>query len=350
MQFSDWERPDPPGVRPVRGVPLWRWAAAAGVCLVLGVVAFIVPIPGVYAYLPGPVRDVERLIEVDGAPTYSSEGSLFLTTVSVDTQITFAEWVGAGFDNTRTIVSRDAVTGGQSLDELRRRQQAEMSDSKMEAEVVALGALGLARPSGAGVRIVETVPESPAQGLLESGDRIVAVDGKKAPTTCDVGRLVDAHRPGEAISLRIVRDGRRRTVSVPAGEAPGAPGRPFLGIVMRDVNFSFEAPVEVDFVTGEIAGPSAALMFALTLYDRLTPDDLTGGRRIAGTGTLTCDGEIGPIGGIEQKIAGAEARGAEIFLAPEANATAARAVARSVRVVAVGTFSDALDYLQGLDS
>jgi PDZ domain-containing protein len=89
-------------------------------------------------------------------------------------------------------------------------------------------------------------------------------------------------------------------------------------------------------------------MFSLGLYDLLTPDDLTSGRRIAGTGTIGCDGGVGPIGGIEQKVAGAEHKGAEIFLAPQANADSAKAVAEDIHVVSVSTFQDALDYLEGL--
>jgi PDZ domain-containing protein len=115
---------------------------------------------------------------------------------------------------------------------------------------------------------------------------------------------------------------------------------------MTDVNFEFDPDVEVDLDTGEIGGPSAGLMFALGLYDNLTPEDLTGGKQIAGTGTIQCGGSVGPIGGIEEKIAGAERAGAELFLAPAADADAAKKAAHDLTVVSVASFDDAVDYLE----
>lgn len=350
MQRTEWDLPDSPDVRPVRGSSLWRWAAVIGISAGLVLAAFFVPIPILYAYLPGPVRDVEKLIEVEGGRTYSSEGSLFLTTVSVDTEVTFVEWVAAMFDDTRAIVGRDAVTGGRPLDDLRREQEAEMRTSKRDAEAVALSAIGLAEPTGDGVKVLDTVPKAPAEGKLEPGDRIVAIDGERAQTTCDVGRLVDRRAAGDDVKVTFVRDGRRKTLALTAAAAPDDAQRAFLGVVMEDVNFSFDSPVTVEFATGEIAGPSAGLVFALTLYDRLTPEDVTGGRRIAGSGTISCDGGVGAIGGIEQKVAAAEREGADVFLAPAGNAEAARSVAGDMEVVSIATFRDALNYLEGVHS
>jgi Lon-like protease len=347
MHEDRWDVPTPPGVRPVRGSPLRRLVILLVTVVIVTFISFAVPIPMFYAYLPGPVRDVEKLIEVKGARTYSSEGSLLMTTVSVDTEVTVVDLISSAFDDTRSIVPRDAVTGGQSLDDLRRRQAEEMRDSKVEAEAVALSAIGLAAPTGEGVRVIDTVPRSPAAGEFEPGDVIVRIDGEKAQTTCDVGLLIDRRDAGDTIDITVVRDGGRKTLSLTTGPAPEDESRAFLGIVMEDIDFSFESPVTVDFPTGEIAGPSAGLMFALTLYDRLTPDDLTGGRRIAGTGTIACDGGVGAIGGVEQKVAAAERRGAEVFLAPAGNAVAARTVAGDIKVISVGTFRDALEYLEG---
>jgi Lon-like protease len=114
------------------------------------------------------------------------------------------------------------------------------------------------------------------------------------------------------------------------------------------VNRRFDPGLAVEFATGKIGGPSGGLMMTLALYDQLTPDDITGGRTVAGTGTIACDGGVGAIGGIEQKVAGAEEAGAEIFLAPAANVPAARKVARDIEVVSISTFDEALRYLEGL--
>jgi Lon-like protease len=326
----------------------WRSLLALIVVAALLAVAFLVPIPIFFAYLPGPVQDIEGLVTVTGASTYSSEGSLYLTTVSVDTEVTFAEWVVALIDSTEQIVSRESVTGGESLDELRRQQREEMTDSKESAEIVALGALGIATPEGDGARIDGLVPDTPAAQRLREGDVITGIDGEEISTLCDVGRAVGAHEPGESVRVTVLRDGDTQSLTLEAAENPNSPGRAFLGIAMTP-DFDFDSGLQVGFKTGRIAGPSAGLMFSLALYDQLTPDDLTGGRKIAGTGTINCDGSVGPIGGIRQKVAGAEEQGAEVFISPLANAADARSVADDIEIVEVDSFYDALDYLSAIE-
>jgi PDZ domain-containing protein len=326
----------------------WRSLIALVVIVAIIAVAFLVPIPIFFAYLPGPVRELEELVIVDGTSTYSSEGSLYLTTVSVDTEVTFAEWVVALIDSTEQVVSRESVTGGGSLDQLERRQREEMADSKESAEIVALGALGIAQPEGDGARVDGLVPDTPAARHLEEGDVITRIDDEDVSTLCDVGRAVGAHEPGENVRVAVLRGEDPRTLTIQAAENPNSPGRAFLGIAMEP-DFDFDSGLEIEFKTGRIAGPSAGLMFSLALYDRLTPDDLTAGRMIAGTGTINCDGSVGPIGGIRQKVAGAEREGAEIFIAPVANAADARAVAGEIEIVAVDSFYEALDYLEKLE-
>ncbi len=318
--------------------------------LVLVLAAFYVPIPVFYAYLPGPVRDVEQLVDVGSTESYSSEGSLLLTTVSVDPQVTLAEVIKSSFDESTAIVMKEEVTGGQSLDELIEAQKVEMRRSKQAAQEVALAALGLARPTGDGARVIETADNAPADGLLIEGDIIVSVEGQPVATTCEVGRVIGSYEPGRELTIGLKRDGEKRTLDVGTIQDPNDPDSAIIGVFMDDVNRSFDPGFDVTFDTGKIGGPSGGLMMTLALYDQLTPEDLTGGRKVAGTGTIGCDGGVGPIGGVEQKVAGAEEEGAEIFLAPAGNAAAAERVADEIEVVAVATFDDALDYLEGLPS
>jgi Lon-like protease len=345
-----WSQAEPPDVKPVRGGSGTRLAvmAIAGVLLLLA--AFFAPIPVFYAYLPGPVRDVERLVEVADTRTYSSEGQLLLTTVSVDPQVTLAQMVESAFDDATAIVMKEDVTQGQSLDQLIEDQRQQMQMSKQAAQEVALAALGLGEPTGDGARVVETFPESPAANLLEPGDVIVSVEGRSVGTTCEVGRAIGSYDPGRKLEIGVKRDGRLETLTV--GTIPNVedPSSAIIGVFMEDVNRRFEPGLEVEFDTGKIGGPSGGLMMTLALYDQLTPDDITGGRTVAGTGTIACDGGVGAIGGIEQKVAGAEEAGAEIFLAPSANAPAARKIAGDIEVVSISTFDEALRYLEGLPS
>lgn len=340
----------PLAAQPVKEPGIWRWVATLAVFLALAIAAFTVPLPMFYAYLPGPVRDVQQLVEIDGAESYSSEGNLYMTTVSVDVQVTFVDMVQALVDPNSEVVEKERVTGGQSFEDLERQQRKEMQDSKRHAEEVAFGALGLAIPEGDGAKIEVVGEDFPATGILEEGDVIVRVDGREIDTTCDVGRAVSERSPGDQIAITVRRDGRLQTLKVRSGSDPQNPSGGFLGIYMSDLNYEFDSGVEVEFQTGNIAGPSAGLMFTLALYDQLTPEDLTEGKAIAGTGTIECDGGIGAIGGVKQKVAGAEAEGAEVFLSPAGNFAEAQAAAGDgIEVVSVATFAQAVEYLETLD-
>ena len=338
----------PPGVTPVRGPRGLKWLILGIVVVLVAAASNWIPVPIFFAYQPGPVKDVEELVQIEDAKTYSSEGSLLLTTVNVDDQVTLRDWVFALFDPQTTIVPREEVTGGASLKELLKQQRAEMAQSKQNAQEVALTALGIAEPEGNGAEILRTVERSPAADVLEPDDVIVEVNGQEVSTTCDVGRIIDDTDIGEEMELTVMRDGERETVSLVTTEHPQSPSSPYIGVVMQDLGHRFDPGFEVEIETGEIGGPSAGLMFALALYDRLTADDLTNGLDVAGTGTIACDGGIGAIGGIEQKVAAAEEQGAEIFLAPAPNAVDAEAVSDDIEVVAVSTFDDAVEYLEGL--
>lgn len=350
MLEPEWGPTDPPGARPVRGHPGIKLVVGAVALAAVIAIAFLVPLPIFYAYLPGPVRDVEKLVDVGSVQSYSSEGSLLLTTVSVDPQVTFSEMIGSAFDDSTAVVLKEDVTGGRTLDELIEQQEGEMRESQRAAQEVALSALGLAEPTGDGARVIRTIPRYPAAGVLEKGDVIVTVEGEKVQTTCEVGRAIDSHEVGETVEVEVERNGARRSFSFDAAEDPRNPGSAIIGVLMEDVNRRFDPGMAVSFDTGRIGGPSGGLMMTLALYDQLTPDDITGGRKVAGTGTIACDGGIGPIGGIEQKVAGAEDAGAEIFLAPAGNFAAARKVADDVEVVSVRNFDQALGYLEDLPS
>lgn len=346
---EDLQLPDPPGVKPVRGLPIWRWVITTVVIAALIAIAIFVPIPIIYVYLPGPVTDAEDLVEVSGEQTYSSEGSLYMTTVSVDTTVTFIELVIAAVDRSQAVVMRDDVTRGQTLEELREEQNAQMDQSQVDARQVALTTLGFGQPEGKGAKVLATITGSPADGVLLPDDVIVEIDGQEIRTTCDVGQAIADKDTGDEISITVMRNGQKRSFDLELVPNPQDGSPTFIGVHMATVDFDFQPGVDVDFKTGEIAGPSAGLILSLALYDRLTPDDLTAGHRIAGTGTLDCDGGVGPIGGIQQKVAGAQAKGAEYFLAPMSNVEEARQAAGEIEIVPVATFADALEYLGGLE-
>ncbi|MFN2594956.1 MAG: PDZ domain-containing protein [Actinomycetota bacterium] len=346
MQRNEWDLPQPPGIEPVKGPHVLRWAILGLLALVLLIAAFRVSIPVFYVFLPGPARDVERLVVVKGQPTYSSEGSLFLTTVSEDINVTFVDLVEAWLDPHKTVIEKSQVTGGQSFNQVEKEQRFEMEESKVSAEQVALDALGLRGPSGA--KVVNVLDNTPAQGVIEPDDVITAINGDPVGTTCDVTKQLHALDVGDRVDVTVQRGTKTKTLrNIKTARSPVDNQSPFLGIQMEEL---VHPGFDITFKTGNIVGPSAGMMFSLGLYDALTPGDLTAGKKIAGTGTVDCNGTIGPIGGIEEKVAGAEAAGAEIFLAPSDEAADAKKAAGEIKVVPVKTFDDALQYLQSLSS
>jgi PDZ domain-containing protein len=347
MHRPETELPEPPGVDPVVGPRVWRLIIAIVVAVALGLLAYYVRIPSLVAFVPGPVRDVEELVEVEGTTTYSSEGKLFLTTVSVDDHVTLIDWISSGFDPDVTVISEEDFTGGLSIEELRKRNAQQMRESKLHAKEVALGELGLG-PEGDGARVKRTFDGLPAEGVLQRGDVIVRINNETISTTCEVTSVLQDVGIGSEAEVTVRRLGTLKTFTLTTVAHPEDPSFPVLGVLIRDVNYRFDPGLDVKIETGDIGGPSAGLMFALVLYDRLTPDDLTAGRSIAGTGTIACDGRIGAISGIEQKVAGAEQEGAEIFLVPVANADGARDAADDLEVVPIATFDDAVEYLESL--
>ena len=318
------------------------------VAMLVVAAAFLLPIPLFFVFEPGPVLDVERLVRVEDGQTYSSEGGLFLTTVGVDVSVTFVDLVRAAIDEHREVILESDYTQGASDREVLRAARLEMEQSQLNAKEVALTELGLAKPT-AGVRVLDTVDDSPADGRVEPDDLLLAVDGKPVCGPTDVATLLAERDVGEEVSITIRHQDRKETIALATAENPQLPGQPFLGVELQQLEGrDFEAGEDIDFKTGRIGGPSAGLLMSLALYDQLTPEDITAGRDIAGTGTIACNGNVGPIGGVGLKVAAAEAKGMDVFLSPEGDFAEARSAATEIEVVSISTFDDAVRYLEDL--
>ena len=210
---------------------------------------------------------------------------------------------------------------------------AEMAGSQSVATATALRALGKTVPE---MVVVAGVPDdSPSKGVFEADDVLVSVDGDPATSSDAVRAAVQRHEPGDTFPVVVRRDGKEVTVTA---KTAGVDGRTVMGVGLR---LDYDLPVDVTLRTGNVGGPSAGLMFSLAIYDALTPGELTGGKNIAGTGTMDDDGVVGPIGGIRQKLIGARRAGADFFLAPAENCAEVKGnVPDGLRVVKVATFDD----------
>lgn len=335
---------------PARGVGLRRVAATLLGALLLAPALAFVPTPhGLYA--PGGAVPVAPMVEVSGIGPEPSAGALLLTTVVGQTPILAVQWLAGQLDPAVTIVPPEQVVPPEvSPQELMADNARMLAESEVVAAVVGLRLAGYeASVTGSGAQVLRVLPESPARELLRPGDRIVALSG--APVRTASGLLeaiagLDAALPAD---VALVRGGQALSLQLALLPPAAAGGPPRIGVEVATADLAVGAPIPVRVTPqGVVGGPSAGLVFALAIYDRLTPGDLTGGRRIAGTGTVSLDGRVGPIGGVAQKVAAAERAGAAYFLAPPENAAGARRAARRITVIEVADVAGALAALQAL--
>jgi Lon-like protease len=309
--------------------------------LALVIAAIAWPLP-YYSEGPGPARDVLPRIIYEGMPRYEPTGHLDLTTVRYE-QLTGLTWLRAQLDSTLSVVSADVVYPPDvPVTVTQQRGVSQMDQSQIAATAVALRALHTyPKQHGDGALIEDVVPSCPADGKLYPGDIITSVDGTAVRTASQASRLFDKIPDNEPLHFDLNVDGT--TVQETFTRAPCGPkNEKLVGISMIDA-----FPIDVSYTSDEIGGPSAGLMWALGLYELLTPDDITAGRTIAGTGEIAPDGTVYPIGGIQDKVVAAQRAGATIFLAPKDNMSELQGVnTGDMQVIPVKTFDDALHALQ----
>ncbi|WP_309127986.1 PDZ domain-containing protein [Microbacterium sp.] len=308
---------------------------------------------------PGPVYDTlgnalsadgaeVPLIEVDGAQVFPTGGTLDLTTVQVvgnrQHPPTWFQLMMAWLDRTRAVVPIDTVfPEGVTSDERDQQNAALMVDSQHEATAAALTELGY--DVGATVQVVEALEGSPADGALDAGDTILAIDGTAVDSAT---RLRDAiqEAEGDEVELTVVRGGETTTVSLTPEETEDAACETvwLIGITLTT---DYDFPIDVKLQLDNVGGPSAGMMFALGIIDTLTPGELNGGEKVAGTGTIDAAGVVGPIGGIRQKLYGAKDAGAEYFLAPADNCDEVVGhIPEGLQVFRTETLEDSLEILE----
>jgi PDZ domain-containing protein len=301
---------------------------------------YVIQSPGPVYDTLGPGAEDADLIEISGAATYPTEGSLDLLTVSISRRDARPNWVevaAAWIDPTRAVVPAESVyPPGATTEQVDEQNAIEMTNSQQAAVAVALTELGYEVPSRVLVGAVSA--DGPAEGVLKAGDVVTAVAGEAVASEAELRAAIEARTPGEALTFTVERGGESLDEVVTTADAAG---RTVVGVV-PSVEYTF--PVTVDITLDGVGGPSAGMMFALAIMDKLTEGPLTGGEAIAGTGTISSDGEVGAIGGIRQKLYGALDAGATWFLAPEANCDeVAGNVPDGLEVFAVATIDEALE-------
>lgn len=331
---------DPPSLAEVP-VKLATWIASV---LAAGVLAAVGPSPADFVVIgPGPTPAASKLITIE-ASTYASQGSFHITTalVSPPNSLTLFSVYKAAREPDLDLVREEAVYPPQlSQKESETLHARQMTESQEAAAFAALKERGILKTDGALIRGV--LKDAPASAYLEPGDVITAVDGKRIVNRDQLSPLVATRPPGAPIRLSIRRATLNKEFIVNTIESSDKNGKAAIGI---HVTTNAILPFKITIDAKQIGGPSAGLIFALAIYDLLDPADLTGGRVIAGTGTITPEGVVGAVGAVAQKVEGAEKRGAKVFLVPaDELAEALAAVDTDMQIIAVSTLKEAIDAL-----
>lgn len=302
---------------------------------------------------PGVALPIESMVNVPAQYRHLHKGTFILTTVISHAPILAGEWVVARFDPAMIILPPEAVVPKDTTPQEQAKQDYQMlDDSEATAITVGLRLAGYqTQMIGKGTRVVSILPGSHANGILSVGDIITALNGTPIQTTSDLIEQVQAQSASGPVRLQVERNQTQMEVTVPLMAPASSSDSPKIGISITSAGFDYKTPFPISIVTQKInGGPSAGLMFTLTVYNMLSPDDLTRGLRIAGTGTINLDGTVGPIGGVQQKVAAAEQVGAVYFLCPADNYADAVSVARSIKVIKIATAEQAVQFLKSLSS
>ncbi|MEO7430334.1 MAG: S16 family serine protease [Acidimicrobiales bacterium] len=329
-----------------------RVAVVAALLLATTVVgAAVLPVPYV-ALRPGSARAVSEQVLVRDAPSYKPEESIAYTTVNVG-GTTLLEAIQGWLDDDVDVLPEQRIRGDRTDAENRRYNAQLMDNSKLVAITVALEHLGHKVPiRTTGTVVRQIVKGSPADGVLRLDDVVVAVDRQSVDQPGKIGTLLQPGGPGAQHTLSVERPAGSRTtrdVTIATIAAPDDPTRAVIGIAPEDRIVGFDFPIDVTIDSGNVGGPSAGLAFTLAVLDVLTPGEITGGHRVAVTGTMALDGTVGPVGGAAQKAITVRDAGYEVFLVPSDELAEVRAtVGDDLKVIAVDTLAEALDALGSL--
>ncbi len=305
--------------------------------------------PNYYLLSPGSAQDLKDFVDVPAAAG-EDEGVFMLVTVSQQR----ATWplliYGLLHPAVEVMPLGSVVPPGMDQQKYNELMQLWMKESQDLAKTLALRRAGYTVSiESEGVLVEEVLPDSPAREVLLPNDIIKEVDGEKVTVTDELIGRIQRRNPGDEVALSFERNGEIfretfKTVTHTEEEDKAA-----LRILVRTL-WQPNLPLDIEINTEGISGPSAGVMFVLEIMNQLEPRDMTGGKRIAGTGTVDLNEDIGPIGGVKQKVIAAEKAGAQIFLVPEENYDEAFKAAKKIKLVSIKKLQDVLDYLKTLEA
>lgn len=332
-------------------MPKFRFVSLSSLLTVLAVIALFQPVPYILEK-PGPLYnalgeiDGQKLVAISGTKTYPTSGELNMTTVSVyggpQNGVDLLQAIQGWLDPRINVQPKELIFPEQLTEEQEQQiDLAAFSESQSNATAAALNYLGL--PIKSQIFVDSVATDYPADGKLEPNDVLLKINDQDVLSAGQAVRSIRRKPVGTEVKITVIRDGKIKSIKVKTESHPDNKKISFIGI---GVQTKYLAEFKIDFEVNDVGGPSGGTMFALSIIDKLTPGRITGGKKIAGTGTITPDGEVGAIGGIEQKMYASEENGVDLFLAPAENCEdLLGGVPQGLKVVPVATLDQAVQAL-----
>lgn len=363
------------GVAPKRVHRVWALPLVAIGFVILGAVVLAATftasrfsaIKRPYAIVPADAQAVESRMTIAGAKRYPADGKVLFVTIR-EPQLSLLSWLMIRKDNDAHLMTYEDINGNGTPQQQTVRGRRQMVSAKQAAEYVALSKLGFPIELKPGSIVVDQIvcfkvnadgtaclQEAPSGKLLKPDDELISIDGSAIKTLDDLKPILAGHKAGDEVEVSYNRPGQTgaQKGKVTLIASPDDKSRIIIGFYPFDTTEVGKSPFPVTIDTAGIGGPSAGLAFALTLIDELTPGELTGGRRVAVTGTIDVDGKVGAIGGLAQKASAVKQTGTKYFLVPASQSDAEIADARAVvgnqvTIIKVATLDEALAALTKL--
>ena len=298
-----------------------------------------------YFMSPGP--PYQWNIEIENVETYEYDGNLYQLTVRRD-EANYFVYAWARLNNQIDLYPREVILpDGVTPQELSEISIQNMVTSENVAIAVALDSLDYEIESeGDGVLVVGLLDDSPVKDKLIKNDLIISINNELVRSASEFISMLRMYEIGDIVNIGLIRNEQELTIETKLIEHVEYENEPMVGFLASTPNQQFIFPFEVDIKTGNVGGPSAGMMMALNVYNLLTEDDITNGKKIAGTGTIEIDGSIGPVGGVKQKVIAAKRANAGLILVPTANYEEASVFADdNTQIVAVDSFDNALNVI-----
>lgn len=317
-----------------------------GIIFIIFVLSHFIPVP--YQIMgAGIATELSPMIEVDSG--YDNQGEFLLTAVSSRRAVAWDYFYITLFspdDQELTSIS-EQLPEGMSMDQYISLMAEMMKESKLQAQAVAFRKAGYkVDVTGDGAEVVEVIKEGSAYQKLKKGDLIIEVDGKKVEMAADAVNTIKNRDLGDQVEIVVLRDDKKLKFKLKTTALKDNNEQPAIGVLISSKNLDYNIPVEVDFKTDNIIGPSAGSVFTMEIYNQLISKDITGGKRIAGTGTISLDGKIGRIDGVKYKIIAAKKAGVDLFIVPAENYQTAAKEAGDLKLLKVKTINDIINYLE----